>query len=437
MLDETDGFARSGLIQFVGPPDMAKLAGLNDAPYWLRARMKPGLASQPRGVRGLWLNAVWAHQGETVQQDLLGISNSNPGQTFVFAPTRVPVLPGERIEVREWRGRGDDWQTAVAGVAEADIRKVLDPADNSTVTEVWVTWKGQPHFYLSGPGDRHYVLERATGTLRLPTPPYGMIPPGGGAISASYATGGGLAGNVPAGTITELRSAASYIRSVTNPFPATGGSATEALPRARDRSTQRLRHGDRAMSPADFEWLACEASPEVARARCLPIIGPDGTGERGWVTLVVVPASVDPAPMPTPGLLAKVAAELAARVPAAIVGRVILGAPTYVPVAVRADVVPRKADAAAIIEARLREKLAGFLHPLTGGTQGTGWNFGEPLYLSQIATLLERVEGVDCVTRLQLLVDDGVAGDMVVVPAGALLTEGDHQLKLLAEGSMT
>ena len=63
-----------------------------------------------------------------------------------------------------------------------------------------------------------------------------MIPPGGASITASYATGGGLAGNVPPNTITELHSAASYVQSVTNPFPATGGSATELAPRAPDRA---------------------------------------------------------------------------------------------------------------------------------------------------------------------------------------------------------
>ena len=34
---------------------------------------------------------------------------------------------------------------------------------------------------------------------------------------------------------------------------------------------------------------------------------------------------------------------------------------------------------------------------------------------------------------LQLIVDDGVAGDMVAIAPGALVTEGDHQLKLMAE----
>jgi hypothetical protein len=433
VLDETNGFVGSGVIQFVGPPDAAPLPGLNGASYWLRARLKPDLPTSTLPATGLWLNAVWAHQGETIQQDTLGQSNGNPGQTFIFAPQHVPVLPGELIEVMEWSGRGDDWQTAVAGVPSSDLRFVYDPTDGKTVVQVWVTWHGQPHFYLSGPNDRHYVIERATGILQFPTPPYGMIPPGGARIVASYATGGGLDGNVPVGTISELHTAASYVQSVGNPFPATGGSATELSTRARDRATQRLRHRDRAVAPADFEWLACEASPEVARARCLPILGPDGRGERGWVTLVVVPNSTDAAPMPTAGLLELVSQELEARVPAVIVGQIILQAPTYTAISVRADIVANHADESALVEARVRDRLAAFLHPLTGGGAGTGWDFGASVYLSQIAVLVAQTEGVNCVPLLQLLVSDSVVGDVAIIDRGALITQGDHQLKLLAE----
>jgi len=81
----------------------------------------------------------------------------------------------------------------------------------------------------------------------------------------------------------------------------------------------------------------------------------------------------------------------------------------------------------------LRERLGAFLHPLTGGSNGTGWDFGQPVYLSQIATLIEQTEGVDFVPLIQLIVDDGVAGDKVTIASGALVTQGDHQLKLMAE----
>jgi hypothetical protein len=432
-LDGTDGFAENGFVQFIGPSDASALPGLGGTLTWLRARLKPDFEPTALPGHGLWLNAVEAHQGQTVQNDTLGTSNGNPGQTFAFSPLRVPVLPGETILVREWIGRGDDWQTAVAGVPDADLTKEVDPTDGITVVAVWVTWHLVPVFYNAGPNDRNYMLERATGLLSFPTPPYGMIPPAGALIVASYATGGGLAGNVPAGTITELHSSASYVQSVTNPFPASGGSATEIVTVARDRATQRLRHRGRAVAPADFEWIAREASPQVARARCLATTGPDGERELGWVTLVVVPNSTDAAPLPTDGLLAEVQSALDACVPAAIVGYIRLGPPSYTPLSVRADIVPLVPNQAALVEARVRTALTVFLHPLIGGSDGGGWDFGQPVYQSQLATLLEAIEGVDYVALLQLLVDDGVVGDVATIGPDSLVCQGDHQLKLAVE----
>ena len=36
---------------------------------------------------------------------------------------------------------------------------------NRKVQEVWVRWHRQPNLYLSGPGDRHYMLERSRGRV--------------------------------------------------------------------------------------------------------------------------------------------------------------------------------------------------------------------------------------------------------------------------------
>ena len=47
-----------------------------------------------------------------------------------------------------------------------------------------------------------------------------------------------------------------------------------------------------------------------------------------------------------------------------------------------------------ISDAKVRDRLTTFLHPLIGGVDGTGWDFGQPVYQSQLATLLEATEGV-------------------------------------------
>jgi len=431
--DETAGFARTGLIQFIGAPDALKRDGVGGLLYRVRARLKPGERTTPLPIAGLWPNGVWARQGESVQDETIAISNGNPSQTLVFPPLRIPVMPGEIVEVREWTGRGDDWETSVLGVAAEDLRFDVDPRDGTTVTAVWVRWHARQHLLLSGPNDRHYTLERATGVIRFGAPPFGMIPPAGARIVASFTSGGGVAGNVPAGAIVEMRSGVGYVQTITNPLPAAGGTETEGSDAARDRSTARLRHRLRAVAAGDYEWIAREASPEVARARCLSLNGPPGTPLRGHVTLLVVPQSIDPAPSPTPELAARVLAYVRARVPAGIGPDVRIVPPVYVAVGIKAEIALGAVDQVsdvARVEARVRAAIAAFLHPLTGGPLGRGFAFGESVYLSHVAALIEAIEGVDFVRVLQLTGNGALKCDTVPIPPDGLPTAGDHELKL-------
>ena len=345
-------------------------------------------------------------------------------------PTGVPVQMGEIVEVREWSGRGDDWQSVVAGVAESNLRFETDPRDPTVRTAAWVRWYPQPHLYRSGVGDRHYVVERATGVFRFPGVD-GFIPPAGCPIVASYVTGGGVEGNVPADAIRELRSSVGFAKSVGNPLPATGGAGAESLRAARDRGAQGVRHRDRAVTVQDYEWHACGASSEVARARALPLEGPDGRGSRGYVGIVLVPRSQEPTPVPSAQLAETVLQHLARRVPAGIAGGLRITAPSYVAVGVRADLLPASAEEAATVEARVRTSLSQFLHPITGGAEGRGWDFGRSLYLSDVAARLATVEGVAAIELLQLRMGQVICGDSVAIEPHQLICAGELQLKII------
>jgi predicted phage baseplate assembly protein len=282
----------------------------------------------------------------------------------------------------------------------------------------------------SGPNDRHYVVEPARGVFRFPGE-NGFIPPAGCPIVVTYVTGGGVDGNVAAGAISELHSGVGFIESVSNPIDATGGAAAENLRNARDRSEQIARNRGRAVSFEDYEWLARAASSEVARARALPLEGPDGRGERGFVGLVIVPQSTDAAPQPSLELRSRVLAYVGARAPAGLAGGISVVAPSYVRVGLNAEILPLSADEAGRVEARVRARLAQFLHPLSGGRDGNGWDFGVPVYLSDLAALIEDTPGVDAVQFLQMMVGSTVFGDFVPLDPGQLVAAGDSQLKLI------
>jgi len=258
-----------------------------------------------------------------------------------------------------------------------------------------------------------------------------MIPSVGRQVAITYRSGGGLTGNVAAGAIHELHTAMPFVMSVTNPLPAAGGAAIESEHSVRARGPQSIRHRGRAVSRQDIEWLAHDASAEVARARCLPLVGPAGRAQRGWTTVLIVPHGLDARPMPSPELRRRVREHLAARVVAGRAANIRVLGPRYLPVSVQAECVPLQAGQAAEVEERLRTALNRFLHPLTGGLSRRGWGFGESVRISQVARIIQETQGVDYSLRVVLSAEGRVFDEFVPVEANTLVAPGEHELRLL------
>jgi predicted phage baseplate assembly protein len=136
-----------------------------------------------------------------------------------------------------------------------------------------VQWLETTDFYGSGPRDRHYGLDHLTGEIRFGDGLAGLIPPvGAGNLRLTeYRTGGGDAGNRPAGAIVQLKTTVPYVDKVTNYEAAAGGADAESLGSLIERAPRSIRHNGRAVTVEDFEDVALLASPEVARARCIPL----------------------------------------------------------------------------------------------------------------------------------------------------------------------
>jgi hypothetical protein len=143
------------------------------------------------------------------------------------------------------------------------------------------------------------------------------------------------------------------------------------------------------------------------------------------VTVIIVPQSQGPRPQPSFELRRQVHAYLTARAPATLAPeRVAIIGPAYLSVGVEAVVAPRDASEAGLVEERVRVALASFLHPLTGGPEGNGWPFGRDVYVSDVAAIMEAVDGVDYVEDLHLLRDDVPQGEQVAVPPDRIVVTG-------------
>ena len=113
--DETHDLRVPGIASFIGPEDMGPLARFGTPRHWLRARLnEDGPPGEPT-FAAILPNAVWVTQRQTVVDEPLGASTGQPSQVLTFR--QVPVLPGQRIEVRELAGPRANVEWRILAVA--------------------------------------------------------------------------------------------------------------------------------------------------------------------------------------------------------------------------------------------------------------------------------------------------------------------------------
>jgi hypothetical protein len=175
-----------------------------------------------------------------------------------------------------------------------------------------------------------------------------------------------------------------------------------------------------------------EASPAVAVARAIGIRDSQGRERAGCVTLTIIPNSKERRPWPSFGLREDVRQYIEARMSASVAAaqQLYITGPDYRPVDVETTVVPLDSADAGEVEKAVRATLDRFLHPLLGGPEGRGWQPNRDVFLSDIAALLERTEGVDFVRESTLSLDGVPQGERVRVPLGKTVVAGEFRIKL-------
>ena len=495
--DETQALKKSGLIQFIGPTDFIPSPYFGQSLYWLRVRKKPnawdkipfsliyffkwavafrqvnlyGLMRdlmnkvsryanfpvQPR-VRSVLTNTIWASQTVTLENEVLGSSNSELNQ--LFSTTHSPILLNQQLEVQEGR---------MPSVAESSVERQFGSGAISPVVDevgrveaVWVQWQEMPDFYSSGPNDRHYVVDHQAGKIQFGDGQAGIIPPRGrnNIRLVRYQTGGGSRGNRAAQTIIELKTTIPYIDSTINWEAARGGNEPESLDRLKERAPQRLRHGDRAVTAQDFEDLTYEASIEVARVKVItpgmmdpdfnPLLetlwlepeGLESSADQpiasheirvfnhdirpGRVQVIVVPQSYSHQPTPSLSLLNRVETFLRSRCVPTM--KLHLTGPKWEEIRVITEIVPISVTSADAIRLAVEQRIQSFLHPLTGGDQGLGWSFGRKPHRSDLYAILEAVPGVKYVRTLDIQPAN------VAINQQTLIYSGRHIVMLKLQG---
>ena len=387
--DDSRAFTRSGHIYFEGPGTLITkdtMGNVTDAPlYWIRVRLQTNGYDQTPRLSAIQTNTVSSTQARTIRDEIVGGSDGRPDQTFQIANTPVIELATPYT------------LTGADGVA-VEVTSVQLEVDEGAG---FLAWQQVDDFFASKATDPHFTLDRTTGEIAFGDGQSGRIPvanpsnPNANIVARYYRFGGGKQGNIGAGSISALQTFVNGVDSVTNLQPTMGGTDEETLASAKLRAPQQLKSKDRAVTAEDFEYIA-EQTPgvRIRRAKALPLVHPKfpGTPIPGVVTVIVVPDSDAPNPLPGDSTLATVCAEL--NLHRLLTSEVYVVAPTYHLVLIEASIVVQPNADLSEVKNNVETALTTFFDPLKGGADGTGWPFGGTIFISDVYRVILQVAGV-------------------------------------------
>ncbi len=355
--------------------------------FWLRALPREADERTPpsqrpregRALRWLGANSVEVVQAIRQQEEHLGVGTGLPAQQFSLA--FKPVLAGSlRLTVNE----------------------------GGAITH----WTEVPGFEAASERDSVFVLDRALGLITVGDGLRGRVLSDGARVTASYQHGGGLAGNLPPGSIVRLDTPAGTAlldpKKTTNPVATHGGSETETVDQARRRVPMILRHQNRAVTADDFRELATlTPGVSVGRAEVLPLYRPGSPAEvkfPGVVTVLVIPSedALHPrAPEPDLAFRQGVCRHLDQH--RLLTTELYVVGPRYVQLAVSVGVRPKPGVGLESLNNWVRMALYQYFAPLAPfGPDGAGWPLGGRINRAAIEAAVLQVEGVAWVEELRL-----------------------------------
>lgn len=427
--DTTGGLNRDGdVVLHVPSGHVASLIAKQRA-GWLRGRVtetvegQPGYSSSPSvtGLSAITIGGtVEAVNADLVRNEEVGVSAGVPGERFPLK--RGPVVPG-------------------------DGAMILEVSDESG----WDEWTQVSDFANSGPEDKHFAVDLVAGELRLGPAVrmsdgslhrYGAVPPKSAHLRIrEYRVGGGRRGNVAPRALAVLKASIPFVSRVENRRPGRGGVDGEDIENAKVRGPIRLRTRSRAVTTEDFEQLAREAAPEVARVRA--VAAGDGA-DAGSVRVLVVPAAVSEQGrirfdqlVPSEDTLQAITDRLEE---SRVIGtRANVEPPVYRGITVVAKLKPRSRVNPSRLQEEALEALYAYFHPITGGPDGTGWPFGRPINVGEVFSVLQGLPGTEIVEDARLFGADPVTGQRgqqtqrLELEPHALVFSYEHQV--LVEGA--
>ena len=147
------------------------------------------------------------------------------------------------------------------------------------------------------------------------------------------------------------------------------------------------------------------------------------------ISLIIVPRSTDIRPRPDMDLFDRVRSYL--NDSRQLTADLVLVGPEYVRVDVDCEIAVSDPGVAAEVEPAAKEALDRYLHPVTGGPRGKGWDFGREPKRSDFFGLLEDIPRVGHIRELRVsLIPDRPGSEKT---GRFLICAGNHKVTTTLE----
>jgi predicted phage baseplate assembly protein len=389
--DTTKGLRTEGIIRlalpdksvFFAPPNNVRAdvdAGTGDKPprlddparaarlvAWLRLRPTTNLDSLALSWVGI--HCVEVDQRQTFQGVIVGQGNGQPDQEV--------SLPS-------------------GGIEESSFQLQVEEAGRG-----FVSWRRIDDLALAGVQEAVFSFDPEAGTIRFGDGVRGKIPARGARLRvALMRTGGGDAGNVPAGTLAQVQPKQPPVARLKawQPLAAAGGKNAETLEEAERRIPALFRHRDRAVTADDYRHLAATTpGVRVGRVEVLPRFKPQKRRSEvpGVVSVMALPKRERfdaPYPRVDRSFIEAVYAQLEPRKPLGT-ELYVIGC-EYVPLGLTVGI--ENPGGSEAVNTAVKEALQKYLYcQAPGGPRGDGWPLGRTVKRRELEIVVSRVEGVD------------------------------------------
>ena len=280
--DGTRNFSSTGIISLYLPEKLTSAVLFGEEGYWIRAVCEGTPHSETLLPK---LDAIDVNVSPVVQQQQAEEQYFDTEPYAKKKEIQLLLTPVQSAEV--WINETRDLSGTELQTLRTLPRMLREEKTDDGETQYWVRWQRISDLRLADGNERVYELDTSSGKIRFGDDIHGHIPPeGADNICVYYANGGGAAGNLPVGAITNLIGAIPMADRVTNVTATCGGTNGGTDEWLENVGTMRLRHRDRAMGAVDYENMVRQNFPRVHRVKCFAGYDEQGKRAPGHVTVV-------------------------------------------------------------------------------------------------------------------------------------------------------